>query len=156
MPTDEEGTMAEIVFYEKPGCINNTKQKKLLESAGHHVIAVDLISHRFTEQSLLDFFDGLEVKEWFNPNAPDVYNGIVKPETYTRQAALAVMTSNPLLIKRPLIDVNGKKFVGFDHPEIKAMLPSEAASTPETKVLLKENLTDCPKKAANTTCDTTT
>ena len=145
--------MAEILFYEKPGCINNTKQKKLLQSAGHNVVAVDLLSHNWTEQALLEFFEALEVEAWFNPNAPDVYNGVVKPKTYTRATALAAMMRNPLLIKRPLIDVNGKKFVGFDHPEINALLPSEATSTPETKVLLRENLTDCPKKSANETCD---
>ncbi|MBI1424317.1 MAG: hypothetical protein GC149_12685 [Gammaproteobacteria bacterium] len=36
--------MAEIVFYEKPGCGNNTRQKALLAAAGHHVIARNLLT----------------------------------------------------------------------------------------------------------------
>ena len=36
--------MATITFYEKPGCINNTRQKKLLEAAGHQVVAKNLLT----------------------------------------------------------------------------------------------------------------
>jgi hypothetical protein len=30
--------MATVHFYEKPGCINNTRQKKILAAAGHEVL----------------------------------------------------------------------------------------------------------------------
>jgi hypothetical protein len=36
--------MATITFYEKPGCINNTRQKKLIAAAGHQVIAKNLLT----------------------------------------------------------------------------------------------------------------
>ena len=29
--------MAKVIFYEKPGCKNNTKQKTLLKAAGHQL-----------------------------------------------------------------------------------------------------------------------
>lgn len=36
--------MATVIFYEKPGCINNTKQKARLLAAGHEVQAHNLLS----------------------------------------------------------------------------------------------------------------
>ena len=44
--------MATIFFCEKPGCINNTRQKTLLESAGHEVIARNLLAETWTQPRL--------------------------------------------------------------------------------------------------------
>jgi hypothetical protein len=36
--------MTDVIFYEKVGCGNNTKQKAWLRAAGHNVIAKDLLT----------------------------------------------------------------------------------------------------------------
>ena len=55
-----------IQFYEKPGCINNTRQKLLLESYGHTVIAHSILSEQWTNDKLRPFFGALPVHKWFN------------------------------------------------------------------------------------------
>ena len=62
--------MAKIDFYEKPGCFNNTKQRKMLEMYGHEVEVFSLLTHSWTETSLRAFFGNMPVVEWFNPSAP--------------------------------------------------------------------------------------
>lgn len=41
--------MTEIIFFEKTGCVNNTKQKELLSLAGHKVIPIDILKHNWNE-----------------------------------------------------------------------------------------------------------
>ncbi|MBN2343094.1 MAG: hypothetical protein JXX29_03440 [Deltaproteobacteria bacterium] len=145
--------MAKIIFFEKPGCINNTKQKQLLTLAGHDVIAKDLLTYPWTEESLLTFFRPLQVKEWFNQNAPVVYNGEISPESFDAQGALAAMLADPLLIRRPLMLVDGNPMVGFNLDDLSKQIPFSAPTTPEMTALMSDNLTDCPQKASNTQCD---
>ncbi len=106
--------MATLIFYEKPGCANNARQKRLLLDAGHELIVRDLLSEPWTAQRLLTFFDGLPVAEWFNRAAPQVKSGEIDPARVGAEAALKLMLSNPLLIRRPLIEGNGWRLAGFD------------------------------------------
>jgi len=62
--------MARIVFFEKPGCVNNARQKALLKAAGHTVNARDLLAHHWKAAELRAFFGDRPVVEWFNPSAP--------------------------------------------------------------------------------------
>ncbi len=55
--------MVTVLFYEKPGCINNTKQKVLLKAAGHEVQAHNLLTEPWTAESLRPFFGALPVAE---------------------------------------------------------------------------------------------
>ncbi|PJC70634.1 MAG: arsenate reductase family protein, partial [Zetaproteobacteria bacterium CG_4_8_14_3_um_filter_59_5] len=48
--------MALITFYEKPGCINNTRQKKLLKQAGHRLVEMNLLSEPWTAAGLRPYF----------------------------------------------------------------------------------------------------
>ena len=114
--------MTQIVFYEKPGCGNNTRQKALLAAAGHEVIAHNLLTECWTQQRLLAFFGERPVKEWFNPAAPRVKSGEVAPELLDAKSALKLMLEDPLLIRRPLIEAGGRKEVGFDQEKIHAWL----------------------------------
>lgn len=67
--------MTVVVSYEKPGCSGNTRQKALLEAAGHTVVATDLLRTRrarmqLVSRQLLSFSDSLPIGQWFNRNAP--------------------------------------------------------------------------------------
>ena len=135
--------MATVVFYEKPGCGNNTKQKALLAAAGHTVIARNLLTEPWTQQRLLAFFGQRPVAEWFNRAAPRVKSGEVVPEQLDADTALQLMLQDPLLIRRPLIETEGRKEIGFDQDLIHDWL----GLTPSGS-----DLETCPRSAAHTPC----
>ena len=106
--------MAIVVFYEKPGCINNTRQKKWLRESGHEVIEKNLLTHGWEASELKQYFAGLPVAQWFNASAPRVKSGEIDPTELDPETAIALMQAEPLLIRRPLMQVNGDRMVGFD------------------------------------------
>ena len=106
--------MAKVWFYEKPGCINNTRQKKLLMQAGHDVISHNLLEVKWDKTYLKKFFTGLPVNEWFNNSAPAIKDGLVNPETLDEDQAITLLLSEPILIRRPLMCVGDEYRVGFD------------------------------------------
>jgi nitrogenase-associated protein len=106
--------MARIIFYEKPGCGNNAKQKALLAAAGHEVIARNLLIEPWTQERLLAFFGERPVADWFNRAAPRVKSGEITPEQLDADTALRLMLQDPLLIRRPLIEAEERKEIGFE------------------------------------------
>lgn len=130
--------MATVVFYEKPGCANNTRQKVLLAAAGHTVWARNLLTERWTAARLRAFFGDLPVVQWFNLSAPRIREGELDYERVTETEALVLMLADPLLIRRPLLDVAGDCRVGFDPEAIDAWI-GLGRRRPE------EDLESCPK-----------
>ncbi len=106
--------MSSVIFYEKPGCTGNARQKALLREAGHEVEARNLLVHPWTAGALRSFFGGRPVAEWFNTSAPRIKSGEVSPQTLDEAAALALMRADPLLIRRPLVECDGRQECGFD------------------------------------------
>jgi nitrogenase-associated protein len=125
--------MATVVFYERPGCASNARQKMLLAAAGHTVLARSLLNEKWSAPRLRAFFGALPVAEWFNTNAPRIKSGEVHPETLAEPAALALMLADPLLIRRPLMDVDGKCRAGFD-PEVVHRWIGLASKMPRTSL----------------------
>jgi nitrogenase-associated protein len=111
-----------ILFYEKPGCANNTKQKMILAAAGHTVWAKSLLAEAWTAERLLTFFGTRPVAEWFNRAAPKVKSGEVVPEQIHAEKALEMMLAEPMLIRRPLIAANGRFEIGFEPAVIESWL----------------------------------
>jgi nitrogenase-associated protein len=114
--------MATVTFYEKPGCSGNAKQKKILEAAGHTVVPRDLIGRAWTRGELLSFFAGIPIAEWFNRNSPAIKSGEIVPEECDEATAIALMQKHPLLIRRPLLEVDGVRKCGFDVAAIDAWI----------------------------------
>jgi len=114
--------MSIVTFYEKPGCANNSRQKVLLAAAGHTVQAKSLLTEPWTRERLLEFFGSRPVAEWFNRAALKVKSGEVVPEALGADTAIALMLAEPLLIRRPLIEADGRREVGFDPAVIDAWL----------------------------------
>lgn len=106
-----------VIFYEKPGCGNNARQKQWLTAAGHNVIAYNLLTEAWTAKRLRAFFGTLPVTEWFNRAAPRIKSGQVQPHRQDEVSALALMLADPILIRRPLIEAAGSCKCGFD-PDI--------------------------------------
>lgn len=130
MPTEPLPT---LIFYEKPGCSSNAKQKAQLKAVGLSLNVRNLLTERWTAQSLSDFFAPLPVVDWFNKSAPKVKEGVINPAHLSAQEAIALMLQEPLFIRRPLISSAtdpSKRWVGFDLAQLLADLglPTELAS----------------------------
>ncbi|MDD2723283.1 MAG: nitrogenase-associated protein [Methylovulum sp.] len=137
--------MATVYFYEKPGCINNTRQKQLLVAAGHQVEARNLLTESWDAGRLRAFFGGLPVRDWFNYSAPAIKYGEVGPDKLGEQEALVLMLAEPLLIRRPLMQVGDSLMAGFDQQKVDAWIglaKTEAATDLET----------CPRTLAQASC----
>lgn len=137
--------MARVVFYEKPGCINNTRQKALLKTAGHEVIPKNLLQETWTADRLRLFFGVLPVSEWFNLSAPAIKSGLVVPERLEPQQALALMVNEPLLIRRPLMVVEGDYRAGFDLNDVQQWIGLEPLAG-------VDDLETCPRSHAVSPC----
>lgn len=114
--------MTHIIFYEKPGCQTNTRQKQVLTAAGHEVEARSLLTEPWTADRLQIFFASMPVASWFNPAAPSVKSGAVDPAMLDATAALALMLADPLLIKRPLLQIGSHHCAGFAAADLSAKL----------------------------------
>ncbi|MCH9812912.1 MAG: arsenate reductase family protein [Epsilonproteobacteria bacterium] len=103
-----------VIFYEKPGCATNHKQKKLLQAHGCTLEVKNLLETKFSPETLISFFAPLRVDQWFNPNAPQIKNGSIDPQKMSAEQAILAMKKEPILIKRPLLKIKGQSLCGFD------------------------------------------
>lgn len=122
-----------VIFYEKPGCATNAKQKKSLRDADCMVIERNLLEHGMNIEELHTFFKKLPVDQWFNPNAPKIKNGEINPSLMNEMTALNLLIMEPTLIRRPLMVIGNKKLCGFDQAGVENLLkrsfPTEVSTT---------------------------
>lgn len=111
-----------FTFYEKTGCSGNAKQKELLKSHNISFSVKSLLDTSWTYETLSEFFKGLEIKDIFNPFAPQIRDKEIDINTLSKDEAINLMIKNPILIKRPLLDINGVKICGFDIEKINELL----------------------------------
>lgn len=83
------------------------------------------------------------VADWFNRAAPRVKSGEVVPEKIDADTALQLMLQDPLLIRRPLIEAEGRKEIGFDQNLVHAWL----GLTPSGS-----DLESCPRSHQHVPC----
>jgi nitrogenase-associated protein len=106
--------MAKVIFWEKPGCQGNARQKEILLASGHELDVRNLLTENWTRENLARFFGTRPVAEWFNMSNPKVKAGEIIPANVSRDDALDMMVAEPLLIVRPLMQVEGERLAGFD------------------------------------------
>ncbi len=138
--------MARVIFYSKPGCQGGTKQKVLLTAAGHEVIPYNLLTEPWTVERLRSFFGDRPVSEWFNRSSPKVKSGEVVPEKIDAETALLLMLKEPLLIRRPLLEIGDRREVGFDVEKIDAWIglkPVDESLQEISENLMKQDLQSC-------------
>lgn len=116
------GSTAAIDFWEKPGCAGNAKQQALLVGAGQKLRVHNLLDGSLSAEELRSFFGRKPVHEWFNLSAPAVKSREVDPYSQTEESALRLMLESPILIRRPLMIVNGIRLVGFELERLEAIL----------------------------------
>lgn len=140
--------VANVVFYEKPGCGTNARQKLALAKAGHTVEARSLLAEPWTAERLRGFFGDTPVATWLNPAAPAVKAGRVDPAAVTAEAALALMLADPILIRRPLVEAEGARCAGFDRAPVTTLLDPSVA----VRGRPGEDLQGCSRPAAAMPC----
>jgi nitrogenase-associated protein len=137
--------MATVYFYEKPGCINNTRQKKLLAAGGHQVVARNLLTEAWQPDRLRAFFGALAVRDWFNYSAPAIKYGEIEPDKLAEQEALALMLENPLLIRRPLMQAGDSLMAGFDQQAVDDWIGLKDIGA-------NQDMESCPRTLAQASC----
>jgi nitrogenase-associated protein len=141
--------MAHVVFYEKPGCGGNKRQKALLEEAGHTVEPRDLLTAPWTADALRAFFGDLPPAQWFNRAAPAIKNGEIDPDAQSAEQALALMTAQPLLIRRPLMQVGEERMCGFEAEKVAAWIGlGDQAPAGKLEGCLRPDMPPCPAPEA--------
>lgn len=157
-----EKPMYSLVFYEKPGCTNNRRQRRLLEGQGCVLERRNLLTEAWSKASLAPFFtEHREISDWFNRRSPRVKSGEINPKLLSVDEALDLMIADPLLIRRPLIayDIDDEIFrcSGFDYQKLNlnigfnlALSLGRAADSPG---LAWENIEECPKPHLANGCE---
>lgn len=110
--------MTDITFFEKPGCINGEKQKAILRAAGHSLCCIDILSYSWNREKLLAFVAGKAPVEMMNHTAPAIKKGEIIPDRLSFTEAVEMMVADPVLIKRPLVEVDGLSIQGFMDPRL--------------------------------------
>ncbi|MGA8170782.1 MAG: ArsC/Spx/MgsR family protein [Methylocystis sp.] len=124
--------MAHVIFFEKPGCGGNARQKALLAASGHEVEARSLLSEPWSSAELLRYFGARPVEQWFNMASPRVKSGEIDPRRLSSGTAIELMLADPLLIRRPLMRVGERREVGFDMELVDAWIGLAPTRQPVT------------------------
>jgi nitrogenase-associated protein len=120
--------MTTLHFYGKPGCKGNQRQLDQLAALHLPVEVHDLRAEAWTAERLLQFLQPLPVAQWFNPTASRVASGEIVPQELTAEEALELLLSEPLLIRRPLLQRGERFLVGFEAGQVDALLELPAGS----------------------------
>jgi nitrogenase-associated protein len=144
--------MTTVVFYEKPGCLGNAKQKQLLAHRGHCLHVRNLLSEPWTAERLRRFFGERPVRQWLNPSAPRVKSGEIDPAALDEPTALALMLADPLLIRRPLLETEFGRCAGFEPGPVLDALGMHIAAGEDLQSCLREQVGGSASASAPT-CD---
>jgi len=87
---------------------------------------------------LRSFFGARPVADWFNRSSPRVKSGEVQPESLDEAPAIALMLADPLLIRRPLMEADGRCEAGFEPERVHAWIGLAEPRAPVTDSCVRE------------------
>jgi nitrogenase-associated protein len=137
--------MTDLVFYEKPGCAGNQRQKKLLLGLGYRLQVRDLLSEKWTAEGLRTFFGNSPVAQWFNQSAHQVKDGSIDIHAVKEKQALELMLAEPMLIRRPLLQLGEIRQSGF--------LPGPVLDALGISLDPEKDLQSCPMPEPSAECN---
>ena len=111
-----------VIFYEKTGCSGNARQKALLKEHGVSLEVRSILDTMWDQPTLEAFFKDLTPKEMINPFAPQLKDGTLNLEDYTKESLIEAMIKTPILIRRPLLQIGEVKLCGFDILKLNTLL----------------------------------
>jgi nitrogenase-associated protein len=133
--------MSLILFFEKPGCRNNDRQKAMLVLSGNTVESINLLEHPWTREELGRYLGNKPMHECFNPSAPAIKSGEIDPMDYSIEETLDMMIRDPVLIKRPLMKIGNHHIQGFDTAALRKIISLNPVPGAE-KVVESMRMTD--------------
>jgi len=113
-----------VVFYEKTGCAGNKRQQKLLTIHGISFETRSLLDTYWDKETLSEFFNGIKKDDIINKFAPKIKSGEINIEKLSKVELIDMMCKEPILIKRPLLEIGDNKICGFDIENINRLLNS--------------------------------
>ena len=82
----------------------------------------DYARRPLSEVELKELFKGLDPRDYINPKSPAFKAMGLKDRKLTGAEALALMATEPNLIKRPLVVAGDQIVAGFDRESLRALL----------------------------------
>lgn len=112
-----------VLFIEYPTCSTCKKAKKTLKDMGLEVESRNIVNEVPTYDELKKWWalSGLELKKFFNTSG-NIYKELHmkdKIKTMSEDEQLNVLSTNGMLIKRPIVVVNEQVIVGFHEDKYK-------------------------------------
>lgn len=112
-----------IIFVEYPACSTCKKAKKYLKDHDVNFIDRHIVEDTPSAEELKDWWkrSGLELKKWFNTSG-NVYKEMKlkdKLKDMSEEEQLALLSSNGMLIKRPILVTEDVVYVGFKEENYK-------------------------------------
>lgn len=126
-----------VVFYEKPFCAANAKQKQILRESGCTLIERNILEHGLDAEALRSFMGDKAVHTWFNPAAPAIKNGLLSPAVLGEAEAMELLMNDPILIRRPLMIIGNEKLCGFDAAKVSEVLDRYVEPMPKINCMEK-------------------
>jgi len=128
-----------VIFYEKTGCSGNERQKKLLQTNGIGFETKSILDTKWNEETLNSFFKNLDIEEIVNKFAPAIKNKEIDLSTISKEKLIKLMCINPILIKRPLLEIGENKICGFDIEQINSLLRSNICESVQISTCLSSD-----------------
>ena len=115
-----------MLFIEYPPCTTCKKAKKWLQDNGLEFTARHIKEQNPTAEELSNWQEksGLELKKFFNTSGM-IYRDLGlkdKLPTMSREEQLALLTSDGMLVKRPILVTEEAVLVGFKEAQWQALL----------------------------------
>ncbi|ANS73643.1 hypothetical protein AWM70_02835 [Paenibacillus yonginensis] len=113
--------MSKLTVYQYPKCSTCRNAVKWLQASGHELELHHIVEAPPTADELgrLAELSGLELKKFFNTSG-EVYRGLGlkdKLPSLSREEQLALLASNGMLIKRPIVTDGQRVTLGFKEDE---------------------------------------
>lgn len=116
-----------ILFVEYPTCSTCIKAKKFLKSQGLEVVPRHIVEDTPTKEELSIWWkrSNLDIKKFFNTSG-NVYKDLHlkdKLKDMSIDEQLTLLSSNGMLIKRPIVVTDKQVLVGFQEENYKKICP---------------------------------
>lgn len=114
------------IFIEYPKCTTCIKAKKFLKENNVEFVDRHIVEENPTKEELLKWMDisRLETKKFFNTSGKlyKEMNLKDKVKNITREEAAELLSTNGMLVKRPILIKDNKVLVGFKEDAYKEVL----------------------------------
>lgn len=113
-----------IKFYQYPNCTTCKKAAKFLQEYGVSYEPIDIVQHTPTKKEFKEIIDatGIDINKLFNTHGAKYRELGLKDKLkdLSDDEKLDLLSSNGMLVKRPLAVLGNKATVGFKEDQYKA------------------------------------